>query len=173
MVAEDLADNSVTTNNIVNNAVTGDKIDLTKGASTVDQAPSVGTNGKIDVNVDGKTVNVNNSNELYVDTATLVLEVGDQLAGEGLTFNTKSGALDVNAGNGIEVVNNQVQAVAGDSSIIVDTSGIKANVDGQTIETGPNGLQLREGGVDTKHFKDGAGLAEKQNGPALKNVGLF
>ncbi|MGI9484253.1 MAG: YadA-like family protein [Hyphomicrobiales bacterium] len=177
--------------------------------------------GKIDVNVDGTTVKIDDTtNELYVDTTTIVPDLGSQLAGDGLTFNSttnkldvataepmiidsngkvnlsydtktlqlnanneltviggggitagnageglvfnkQTNALDVNAGNGMEIVNNKVQALAGDNSIVVDQDGVKANVDNKTIEVGSNGLQVKAGGIDTEHIRDGAVTGDK------------
>ncbi|MGI9481869.1 MAG: beta strand repeat-containing protein [Hyphomicrobiales bacterium] len=109
------------TGGVVTN-ITGNLTNRTNLATAlVDRALSVGADGKIDVNVDGSTINVNGSNELFVDTAV----VGGGLAGNGLEYNAATKAIDVTAGDGIDTSGDDVAVVAG-NGISVDGTGVHA-----------------------------------------------
>ncbi|WP_286399807.1 hypothetical protein [Myroides odoratimimus] len=142
----------VTTTQITDGAVTTEKIKagkdgevlVTEGGVTkwVDKKGATTNELKI---VDGKLVSTVNGQPATLDLTNQVTKnmlqegsvtkekIAADVAGEGLVKNTTTGALDVNAGNGIKIVDDKVTVNAG-TGLSFDKDG-KLNVDYDTTKT--------------------------------------
>lgn len=108
-----------------------------------------------------------------LDANITAIKVNADIAGDALTKNATSNALDVNVdGTTISIVGNQLQAnasaltsaMAGDGLIRNAGSGeLDVNVDGTTIEITGDTLRVVAGGIGTSHLADDSVTREKIN----------
>ena len=151
---EIIADTDNTT--LINTAGGGNKIGVASGGITATQlhSDSVVTSKILDGNV-------------------TAIKIASDIAGNALTKNASSNALDVNVdGTTISIVGNSLQAnagaltgaMAGDGLSRNSGSGeLDVNVDGLTIEVTSDTLRVVAGGIGTTHVADDAITREKLN----------
>lgn len=154
ITSNELAPDSVIESKILNGAVSADKVNADVAGAGLSKN---GSNGALDVNVDGSSIIIN-GNTLEVDPAA----IAGNLAGDGLI--STGGDLDVNVdGTTIQITGGQLvvntagitATLAGDG-LVADGTNIDVNVDGSTLEIAADVVKVKAGGITATEINSSA-----------------
>ncbi|WP_339816075.1 hypothetical protein, partial [uncultured Imperialibacter sp.] len=142
-----LAADAVTTNEIATGAVTSNEI-LDGGVQTADIADQNVTTAKL------------------ADDGVTATKINDDVAGVGLSPNATTGALDVNAGNGLTINGDDLEAdiaqLAGQGlGANTGTGAVDIKVDGTSLEIASDIVQVASGGIGNAKLATDAVTSDK------------
>ncbi|XOV94687.1 MAG: hypothetical protein ACFHWX_08275 [Bacteroidota bacterium] len=146
-----------------NNIYVGDATGVATGMPVVGDVTVTndGTQADISINPDGVTAD----------------KINPDVAGEGVIPNTTTGALDINAGNGVRVVSDSleiaIEEIDGDGIVADLANGeLDINVDNSTVETASDVLRVKPKGITNAEIADFTILPEAKLSPANPITGV-